>query len=87
MSAAATPEVVRIECPLCKNTSLKKHCERRQCTWADCNNLACLAMLDVKKGIGHHLDPDKGKDSKTGGTRRLRLIRRAKKWVHRLDGP
>lgn len=44
------------KCPLCNSRTLRKHCENRTCTWVECDNTVCKALLSPARYIGHALN-------------------------------
>jgi hypothetical protein len=49
---------VKPQCPLCRQTTLGKHCTNRGCPWLHCTNKDCDAHLDPKYGRGHRRHPE-----------------------------
>ena len=46
-------------CPACQSRSFVDHCESKACGWNTCRNKDCDLVLDVAKGRGHRLAPNR----------------------------
>lgn len=68
----------RPQCPVCRAGLLRPHCVRVHngvprigCSWRQCSNLLCDALLDPAAGRGHALDTNP--KAKRGARRKVTL--------------
>jgi len=72
-------------CPICKNKSLRIHCEAVTCNWYVCVTKACDATLDTGLRIGHMNDVNPAPSSAKSKPR-IGLILKDGVWRERIYG-